>query len=96
MRTDLAGRPIFRVAKRSVQHDRIASGGPQQADPTSDAQGDSVRPQPRTRSYSGRRRSGLSNSSMLTSLKVITRTCLTKRAGRYMSHTHESDMRNSK
>jgi hypothetical protein len=46
--------------------------------------------------YSGRRRSGLSSSSMLTSLNVITRTCLTKRAGRYMSHTHESDIRNSK
>lgn len=51
---------------------------------------------PRRAIYSGSRRSGLSSSSMLTSLNVITRTCLTKRAGRYMSHTQESDIRNSK
>jgi hypothetical protein len=30
------------------------------------------------------------NSSMLTSLKVTTRTLVTKRAGRYMSHTQAS------
>lgn len=45
---------------------------------------------------SGRSRSGLSTSSMLTSLNVSTRTFLTNRAGRYMSHTQASDMRNSK
>src|SRR5450759_272377 len=36
-------------------------------------------------------KSRFSNSSTLTSLKVTTRTCLTKRAGRYMSHTQASD-----
>lgn len=46
--------------------------------------------------YSGSRSSGFSTSSMLTSLNVITRTCLTKRAGRYMSHTQASASRNSK
>ena len=46
--------------------------------------------------YSGSRSSGFSTSSMLTSLKVITRTCLTKRAGRYMSHTQASARRSSK
>ena len=46
--------------------------------------------------YSGRRSSGFSTSSMLTSLKVITRTCLTNRAGRYMSHTQASASRSSK
>ena len=45
---------------------------------------------------SGNRRSGLSSSSTLTSLKVITRALLRKRAGRYMSHTHASDIRTSK
>jgi hypothetical protein len=45
---------------------------------------------------SGSRRSGLSSSSTLTSLKVITRTFFTKRAGRYMSHTQASDIRTSK
>ena len=45
---------------------------------------------------SGSRRSGLSSSSMLTSLKVSTRTFFTKRAGRYMSQTQASDMRTSK
>src|SRR5450759_2861361 len=44
----------------------------------------------------GSSRSVFSNSSTLTSLKVTTRTCLTKRAGRYMSHTQASDMANSK
>ena len=48
------------------------------------------------RAYSGSRSSGFSTSSMLTSLKVTTRTCLTNRAGRYMSHTHASDSRSSK
>jgi hypothetical protein len=46
--------------------------------------------------YSGSRSSGFSTSSMLTSLNVITRTCLTNRAGRYMSHTQASANRNSK
>ena len=46
--------------------------------------------------YSGSRSSGFSTSSMLTSLKVITRTCLTNRAGRYMSQTQASARRNSK
>ena len=50
----------------------------------------------RTSAYSGSRSSGFSTSSMLTSLKVITRTCLTKRAGRYMSQTHASARRSSK
>ncbi|RKT73023.1 hypothetical protein DFJ66_6349 [Saccharothrix variisporea] len=45
---------------------------------------------------SGRRRSGLSSSSTLTSLNVITRTFFTNRAGRYMSHTQASDIRTSK
>ena len=44
----------------------------------------------------GSRRSGLSSSSTLTSLNVSTRTFFTNRAGRYMSHTHASDMRTSK
>ncbi|MGC0363458.1 hypothetical protein ABH922_001442 [Rhodococcus sp. 27YEA15] len=48
------------------------------------------------RDQSGRRKSGLSNSSMLTSLNVTTRTYFTNRAGRYMSHTHASDIRSSK
>lgn len=48
------------------------------------------------RVYSGSRNSGFSTSSMLTSLKVITRTCLTKRAGRYMSQTQASARRSSK
>lgn len=46
--------------------------------------------------YSGSRSSGFSTSSMFTSLNVITRTCLTNRAGRYMSHTQASASRNSK
>ncbi|SHV52735.1 Uncharacterised protein [Mycobacteroides abscessus subsp. abscessus] len=46
--------------------------------------------------YSGRRSSGFSTSSMLTSLKVMTRTCLTNRAGRYMSQTQASARRSSK
>lgn len=46
--------------------------------------------------YCGSRRSVFSNSSMFTSLKVITRTCFTNRAGRYMSHTQASDIRTSK
>jgi len=45
---------------------------------------------------SGSRRSGLSNSSTLTSLNVMTRTFFTNLAGRYMSHTQASDMRTSK
>ena len=44
----------------------------------------------------GSRRSGLSSSSTFTSLKVSTRTFLTNRAGRYMSHTQASDIRTSK
>ena len=46
--------------------------------------------------YSGSRSSGFSTSSMLTSLKVTTRTCLTNRAGRYMSHTQASESLSSK
>ena len=46
--------------------------------------------------YSGSRSSGFSTSSMFTSLNVITRTCLTNRAGRYMSHTQASASRSSK
>ncbi len=37
-----------------------------------------------------------SSSSMLTSRKVITLTRFTKRAGRYMSHTHASSSSSSK
>lgn len=37
-----------------------------------------------------------SSSSMFTSRKVITLTCLTNRAGRYMSHTHASSSSSSK
>ena len=50
----------------------------------------------RVQGSSGSRNSGFSSSSMLTSLKVSTRTCLTNRAGRYMSHTQASLMRSSK
>src|ERR1700738_1783623 len=59
---------------------------------------DSPRSAPRSVScgYSGSRNSGFSTSSMFTSLKVITRTCLTNRAGRYMSHTQASASRSSK
>ena len=44
----------------------------------------------------GNSSSGLSSSSMLTSLKVNTRTVFAKRAGRYMSHTQASRMVTSK
>ena len=44
----------------------------------------------------GSEMSGFSSSSTLTSLKVITRTFLTKRAGRYMSHTQASCISTSK
>lgn len=44
----------------------------------------------------GSSRSVLASSSMFTSLNVTTLTFLTKRAGRYMSHTHASDMVTSK
>ena len=58
------------------------------------------RPAPRTQRpkppFSGSERSGLSSSSMLTSLNVTTRTVFTKRAGRYMSHTQASRMVSSK
>jgi len=49
-----------------------------------------------TSTYSGSRSSGFSTSSMFTSLNVITRTCLTNRAGRYMSQTQASASRSSK
>ena len=52
--------------------------------------------QPTGSDYSGSRSSGFSTSSMFTSLNVITRTCLTNRAGRYMSHTQASASRSSK
>jgi hypothetical protein len=44
----------------------------------------------------GSEMSGFSNSSTLTSLNVITRTFFTKRAGRYISHTHASCISTSK
>jgi len=47
-------------------------------------------------SSAGSSRSLLANSSMLTSLKVTTRTFFTKRAGRYMSQTQASCMVTSK
>jgi hypothetical protein len=45
---------------------------------------------------SGSEISGFSSSSTFTSLKVITRTFLTKRAGRYISHTQASCISTSK
>jgi len=45
---------------------------------------------------SGREMSGFSSSSTFTSLKVITRTFLTKRAGLYMSQTQASCISTSK
>ena len=48
------------------------------------------------RGGSGKASSGLSSSSMLTSLNVTTRTVFTNRAGRYMSHTQASRMVSSK
>lgn len=44
----------------------------------------------------GSSRSLLLSSSMFTSLKVSTRTCLTNRAYRYMSQTHASAIETSK
>lgn len=48
------------------------------------------------KALSGSEMSGFSSSSTLTSLKVITRTFFTKRAGRYMSQTHASCISTSK
>ena len=58
--------------------------------------GEHLREAARIAVYSGSRSSGFSTSSMFTSLKVMTRTCLTNRAGRYMSHTQASASRSSK
>ncbi len=52
--------------------------------------------QPPKPESAGREMSGFSNSSTLTSLNVITRTFLTNRAGRYMSHTQASCISTSK
>ena len=57
------------------------------ADRPRSAHADAYPPAPRGRA---RQSSALASSSTLTSLKVTTRTCLTKRAGRYMSHTQAS------
>jgi hypothetical protein len=72
------------------------STGAANCDPVTTTKFFSQQPRPHSSGYSGSRSSGFSTSSMLTSLKVTTRTCLTNRAGRYMSHTQASDSRSSK
>ena len=82
-------RAVDRGAKRSTHvDDRTSPLRP--GDASSDRDDETGKHRADDPSYEGSLQVGLGSSSMLTSLNVTTRTVLTKRAGRQMSHTHAS------